>query len=68
MTETRHAIMSGMNAQLDAERQKLAKQYSRIKRRLWVVDTLLGLIYALAWLLSGGSIAMRHWLSSSTCL
>ncbi|HTX78316.1 MAG TPA: M48 family metallopeptidase [Longilinea sp.] len=55
-----------MNAQLDAERQKLAKQYSRIKRRLWVVDTLLGLIYALAWLLTGGSIALRQWLSQIT--
>jgi STE24 endopeptidase len=55
-----------MNAQLDAERQKLAKRYSRIKRRLWIVDTLLGLVYALAWLLTGSSIALRQWLSQTT--
>jgi STE24 endopeptidase len=55
-----------MNAQLDAERQILAKRYSRIKRRLWVVDTLLGLVYALAWLLTGGSIALRQWLTQAT--
>jgi len=58
--------MSGMDAQLDTERQKLAKRYSRIKRRLWVVDTLFGLIYALAWLLTGGSIALRQWLNQAT--
>ncbi|MGD0706879.1 MAG: M48 family metallopeptidase [Anaerolineaceae bacterium] len=55
-----------MTAQLDAERQILAKRYSRIKRRLWVVDTLLGLVYALAWLLTSGSIALRQWLSQVT--
>lgn len=42
---------------LDPERQKKAKEYSRISRRLFVVDLILGGVYALVWLLipGGGS-------------
>jgi len=47
---------------LDPEKQKQAKQYSRIRRRLWLVDTLFSAAYALAWLFLGWSISVREWL------
>ncbi|HRJ75497.1 MAG TPA: M48 family metallopeptidase [Anaerolineales bacterium] len=51
---------------LDPEKQKQAKQYSRIKRRLWLVDTIFGAVYALAWLFFGWSISIREWLMTIT--
>jgi STE24 endopeptidase len=51
--------------QLDPERQTQAKQYDRIKRRLWLVDQGITLIYALLWLLTGWSVALRTWLMNS---
>jgi STE24 endopeptidase len=50
---------------LDPERQKQAKEYARISRRLWLVNTLLSAIYTLAWLFLGWSIALREWLVAS---
>jgi STE24 endopeptidase len=47
---------------LDPERQQQAKQYARIRRRLWLVNNTLSALYALAWLFSGWSIALRDWL------
>lgn len=47
---------------LDPERQKQAKQYARIRRRLWLVDTIFGAVYAIAWLYFGWSVALRNWL------
>jgi len=44
---------------LDPERQKQAKAYDRISRRLMVVDLALGAIYILAWLLLGWSEALK---------
>ena len=55
-----------MMTQLDTERQKQAKQYARIKRRLWLVDQGLSLLYALLWLVTGWSTATRAWLQSLT--
>jgi STE24 endopeptidase len=49
---------------LDPERQKKAKEYARISRRLWLVNTLFSGIYLLAWLVFGWSIALRDWLSA----
>jgi STE24 endopeptidase len=49
---------------LDPERQTKAREYSRISRRLWLVNLLLSGIYTLAWLLLGWSIALRAWLTS----
>jgi STE24 endopeptidase len=51
---------------LDPEKQKQAKEYSRIRRRLWLADTSFGAIYALAWLFFGWSASLRtlitdHW-------
>ena len=48
---------------LDPERQKKAKEYARISRRLWLVNTSVSVIYTLAWLLFGWSIALRNWLA-----
>jgi len=51
---------------LDPERQKQAKEYARIRRRLWLVDTAFSALYTLAWLFFGWSVAMREWLSTFT--
>jgi STE24 endopeptidase len=51
---------------LDPERQKQAKEYARLRRRLWLVDTAITAVYALAWLFLGWSIALNGWLSSFT--
>ncbi len=48
--------------QLDPQRQTQAKRYARIKRRLWLVDQGITLLYALLWLLTGWSTALRTWL------
>ena len=48
---------------LDPERQQQAKQYARIRRRLWLVSQTLSAIYALAWLFSGWAIGLRDWLT-----
>jgi STE24 endopeptidase len=47
---------------LDPEKQKQAKQYSRIHRRLWLVDTIFSACYALAWLFLGWTNSVRTWL------
>ncbi len=54
-----------METTLDPERQKQAKQYARIRRRLWLVDTIFGAVYALAWLFFGWATALRYWLNGS---
>jgi STE24 endopeptidase len=53
---------------LDPEKQKQAKQYARIRRRLWLVDTTLSAVYALAWLFFGWAIALREWLTNTWSL
>jgi STE24 endopeptidase len=51
---------------LDPEKQKQAKQYSRIRRRLWLLETALSALYAILWLALGWSVALRNWLDSYT--
>jgi Zn-dependent protease with chaperone function len=51
---------------IDPEKQKQAKEYARIRRRLWVVDTLFSTIYFLAWIYFGWAIALRMTLSKLT--
>ena len=51
---------------LDPEKQKQAKQYARIRRRLWLVDTVFSAVYALAWLFLGWTISLRTWLTTFT--
>ena len=48
---------------IDPERQTKAKEYARISRRLWLVDTTFSAVYALAWLFFGWSISLRNWLT-----
>jgi len=50
--------------ELDLERQAQAKQYARIKRRLWLVDQAISLLYALLWLVTGWAVSLRSWLNS----
>jgi Zn-dependent protease with chaperone function len=52
-----------MTTELDLERQKQAKEYAGIRRRLWLVDTIFGAAYALAWLFFGWAIGLRTWLT-----
>ena len=51
---------------LDPEKQKHAKAYARIRRRLWVVDTVFSTLYFLAWILLGWAISLRTALSKIT--
>jgi STE24 endopeptidase len=51
---------------LDPERQKQAKEYARISRRLMLLDLLLGAVYVLAWLLLGWSQALKSSLLTYT--
>jgi STE24 endopeptidase len=51
---------------LDPEKQKQAKEYSRIRRRLWLVDTAFSGLYAVVWLFPGWSISLRDRLTSIT--
>jgi STE24 endopeptidase len=51
---------------LDPEKQKQAKQYARIRRRLWLVETALSAVYALLWLFLGWSTALSDWINSYT--
>jgi STE24 endopeptidase len=47
---------------LDPERQKQAREYARISRRLFVVDLGFGGLYVVAWLVFGWSAALRNFL------
>ena len=49
---------------LDPGKQKQAKEYARIKRRLWLVDTAFGAIYALVWLVPGWAVSLRSALTN----
>lgn len=53
-----------MQTTLDLERQKQAKEYARIRRRLWLADTLFSAVYMLAWIVFGWSISLRAWIAS----
>jgi STE24 endopeptidase len=53
-------------AELDQERQKKARQYARISRRLMLVDLALTGLYALAWLFTGWSAGLRDFLTRYT--
>lgn len=51
---------------LDPEKQKQAKEYARIHRRLWLVDTVFSAAYALLWLFLGWAASLRNWLETFT--
>ncbi len=51
---------------LDIERQRKAKEYSRISRRLMLVDLGLGGVYVISWLVTGWSLALKNALEQWT--
>jgi len=52
--------------ELDPERQKRAKQYARINRRLMLLDLFISGLYMLVWLIFGWSKALKGWLIQFT--
>ncbi len=50
---------------IDPERQRQAKEYARISRRLWLVSTGVSGAYAAAWVIFGWGVALRDWLPKS---
>ncbi len=63
MVPTNNAIMESMDeTTLDPERQKRAKQYSRIKRRLMLLELLIVGLYTLVWLLFSWSKSQKAFL------
>lgn len=50
---------------LDPERQKQAREYARINRRMWILSAAFSVSYALLWLLTGWSVSLRGWLSAA---
>jgi STE24 endopeptidase len=50
---------------LDLERQKKAKEYARISRRLWLINTGVSGAYVAAWLAFGWGISLRERLVSA---
>jgi STE24 endopeptidase len=52
--------------EIDPQRQEQAKQYSRINRRMWIVETAAGLVYLLFWLVFGWASALRDALEAYT--
>lgn len=51
---------------LDLERQKLAIEYARIRRRYMLLDLLVGAVLLVAWLVLGWSTLLRDWILSWT--
>ena len=55
-----------LTVELDPDRQKQAKEYGRIKRRMMLVDLFLSGLYMIAWLFFGWSKVLRDWISQYT--
>ena len=55
-----------ITTELDPEKQKKAKEYARINRRLMVLDLAISGIYMVAWLVFGWSQALKTWLLQYT--
>jgi STE24 endopeptidase len=51
---------------IDPEKQTKAREYSRIKRRMWLVETAFSLVYTSSWLVFGCAISLRKWLAGFT--
>ena len=54
------------SASLDPERQVLAKEYGKIRRRLMILDLALGTVLLFTWILTGWSAMLRDWIFSWT--
>ncbi len=55
-----------MTTVIDPEKQKQAREYSRIRRRLWIVETAASAVYLLAWLFFGWARSLAAWLKTYT--
>jgi STE24 endopeptidase len=67
MTET----LNQTTETLDPERQEKAKEYARIRRRLFVVDLVIGAVYLIIWIVTGLAPWLReqvHLLTQATWL
>src|SRR4026207_1343611 len=53
---------------LDPEKQKQAKEYARIRRRLWLGGNILYAPYAPPWVFFGWASALRNWLTDNWSL
>ncbi len=53
-------------ATIDMERQKQARVYARMRRRLMLVDLVVGGVYTAAWLVFGWAVALRSALEGLT--
>jgi STE24 endopeptidase len=51
---------------LDPERQEQAREYARIRRRLLLLDLVIGGVYALVWLFMSWSVILRNYLAGLT--
>jgi STE24 endopeptidase len=51
---------------IDPEKQTKAREYSRNKRRMWLVETAFSLVYTSSWLVFGCAIGLRRWLAGFT--
>ncbi len=52
-------------ALLDQGKQQKAKEYNRIKRRFWILETLFSLLYTTAWLFLGWALGLRAFLTNT---
>jgi STE24 endopeptidase len=55
-----------ITSELDPERQKRAKGYARINRRLMLLDLVITGLYIIVWLVFGWSEALKTWLMGFT--
>ncbi len=55
-----------MTTTLDPEKQEQARQYARIRRRIWLLETIASAAYLLAWLFFGWSKSLAAWLETFT--
>lgn len=51
---------------IDPQRQEKAREYARIRRRLMLLDLLLGAVLLILWLVTGWSADLRDWIYSWT--
>ncbi len=64
--QTRIGRKNMENQTLDPQRQQSAKQYAKIRRRIMLLDLLLGTALLLIWLLAGWSVELRDWILTWT--
>lgn len=51
--------------QIDEQKQVQARRYARLRRRLWLLETVFGVLYNLLWLFGGFSLSWRRWLEGA---